>query len=816
MMLNNQGDAACLIQSKASSQNASSVTSHTFTNLDKRVSSNMSIRNNPSSVGYGLLHEDVQPRSHKATSLIRLLSGVPLVALLLSFVADRAMRWKPSTLVLYIFSNSDPEALNNLHYFVREGISSPKDGCDYLIVLQQGKMKQSTTLSSDEDVVDEAHDSADSHYRGIMCSGSSCDGVMDNSGGENRILTMTNERGTVLPGYDEEDDITGGHEDMDVMEQDLPVLPPNARYVKHDNECYDWGTIGWLISSKKVDVSKYLHFIFINSSVRGPFIPPHLTGLIGHWSKLLIRRLEGSVKLVGASISCEGTPSRGDEDGEWRKNPHVQSYLLATDRWDAIWYGEVGSTAAVLDAGYNIDSLMMRYQGVDWRNRSNWGCNGGKSPSGLNYYDGLDLDPYEVMFIKLKAGQSDAIRLSAPRKASKYQHWIQMRPSSSSTSSNSHSSHTSIWTRMKKLLRKGWRLVGQEQDLLHTAHEGGMSSKGLHAGITSSNHYKSDPLGHKAAAILEMLDHGEQCFDVAYYLAHNPDLQDMVLGYKEMLSAGTWTEAPDVVSASSATCSDASSATSSDHDVVSASSATSSDHDDDGGSSGMSSNSSSSDSTLLNCGDNATTAMHYDDTQTEGLHYDYHGSSEDRLPGLEVEGLLKDRFINVSNQAHINSSHSCSSDHDEGGQLIDTSNHEDHGAAELQPCVKNLHSPTAAAAAADPTEDDLPFWVRAAAAALWTHWVTEGQFEVEGRPFRNHDSRLAALMTQPDYWMMNIDESDVIASSAPSDDDDGGDAAGDQVSSTSATAADVDPGSARVSLSSDCDNDRSRPLTVLV
>ncbi len=29
-------------------------------------------------------------------------------------------------------------------------------------------------------------------------------------------------------------------------------LPPNARYVTHRNECYDWGTLGWLLLQKKV------------------------------------------------------------------------------------------------------------------------------------------------------------------------------------------------------------------------------------------------------------------------------------------------------------------------------------------------------------------------------------------------------------------------------------------------------------------------------------------------------------------------------------------------------------------------------------
>lgn len=38
------------------------------------------------------------------------------------------------------------------------------------------------------------------------------------------------------------------------------------------------------------------------------------------------------VKLVGPTISCEGSPYKGNAKGEWRTNPHVQSYVLATDQ----------------------------------------------------------------------------------------------------------------------------------------------------------------------------------------------------------------------------------------------------------------------------------------------------------------------------------------------------------------------------------------------------------------------------------------------------------------------------------------------------
>ena len=58
-------------------------------------------------------------------------------------------------------------------------------------------------------------------------------------------------------------------------ETKLPSLPSNAQYVYHENECYDWGTFGWLLDSGHVDASKFQYFIFMNSSVRGPFLPPY-------------------------------------------------------------------------------------------------------------------------------------------------------------------------------------------------------------------------------------------------------------------------------------------------------------------------------------------------------------------------------------------------------------------------------------------------------------------------------------------------------------------------------------------------------------
>ena len=41
----------------------------------------------------------------------------------------------PDTLVMYVYSNSDPEYERNLRFFVANGVRAG-DGCDYVIVLQ--------------------------------------------------------------------------------------------------------------------------------------------------------------------------------------------------------------------------------------------------------------------------------------------------------------------------------------------------------------------------------------------------------------------------------------------------------------------------------------------------------------------------------------------------------------------------------------------------------------------------------------------------------------------------------------------------------
>jgi hypothetical protein len=35
----------------------------------------------------------------------------------------------------------------------------------------------------------------------------------------------------------------------------------------------------------------------------------------------------------------------------------------------------MGASAAMLARGYNLDCMLLRYQGINWLDKANWNCN---------------------------------------------------------------------------------------------------------------------------------------------------------------------------------------------------------------------------------------------------------------------------------------------------------------------------------------------------------------------------------------------------------------------------------------------------------
>uniref|UniRef100_A0A6C0DR71 Uncharacterized protein n=1 Tax=viral metagenome TaxID=1070528 RepID=A0A6C0DR71_9ZZZZ len=151
-------------------------------------------------------------------------------------------------------------------------------------------------------------------------------------------------------------------------------VPPYVRVLRRDNLGYDFG--GWSDGLLTDDLYKeYSSFIFVNSSVIGPFMRP---GDGRRWTDIYLGGLVGDVKLFGSTINTCMRPMT---------NSHVQSYIFALDRSTldyliecgifsmrdyvktldaAVHSREIAMSRRVIERGWNIGSLLTYYKGVDF------------------------------------------------------------------------------------------------------------------------------------------------------------------------------------------------------------------------------------------------------------------------------------------------------------------------------------------------------------------------------------------------------------------------------------------------------------------
>lgn len=138
----------------------------------------------------------------------------------------------------------------------------------------------------------------------------------------------------------------------------------NVLVVERENTCYDFGAWGIGISSVE-DLSRYSHFFFINSSVRGPFLPVYETR---RWWRVFVEQLGGpeNVGLVGTSLNCWVSLSE----------THLQSMFLVTDNLDlmmpslrcmrdhsdAVSNGEISTSQRFLAHNYSLKTQLVAFQ----------------------------------------------------------------------------------------------------------------------------------------------------------------------------------------------------------------------------------------------------------------------------------------------------------------------------------------------------------------------------------------------------------------------------------------------------------------------
>lgn len=188
--------------------------------------------------------------------------------------------------------------------------------------------------------------------------------------------------------------------------------------LERDNSGFDFGAHAHALTHLakahgcEVEDLPYQHFVFLNGGVAGPFLPAYFPRE-RHWTTVLTSLLDHRVKLVGPSIVCLPASDSGGY------GPKVEGYCFATDRtglcilwrngqifvdhptkFDAIVNGEYGMSRAILGAGFSLDCMLYKYQGIDWSDPANWDQNGNTPPSRQGTYDGVSIHPFEVVFHK--------------------------------------------------------------------------------------------------------------------------------------------------------------------------------------------------------------------------------------------------------------------------------------------------------------------------------------------------------------------------------------------------------------------------------
>jgi hypothetical protein len=169
-------------------------------------------------------------------------------------------------------------------------------------------------------------------------------------------------------------------------------LPDYIKVLYRENIGYDFG--GWSDGILTNDLYKqYDKFIFVNSSVIGPFLPSYYKG---KWTDVYIDGLKNDgpkndgikndVKLFGSTINCCFSVY-GPKMIDAVKESHVQSYIFSMDR-EALDYlieneiftkkryitdfvelvikREFRMSRLIIEKGWNIGCLMDNYQGIDF------------------------------------------------------------------------------------------------------------------------------------------------------------------------------------------------------------------------------------------------------------------------------------------------------------------------------------------------------------------------------------------------------------------------------------------------------------------
>ena len=212
-----------------------------------------------------------------------------------------------------------------------------------------------------------------------------------------------------------------------VISGDCSVTLPeraNLRTLRMGNWNNDFG--GYVTFVRESFPNDYARFIFVNSSVRGPFLPAYGSR---DWIEIFTAPLQGDVHLVGASVNIlpETVPLSVRFAEIYDDRPphaHVQTTAYALTRAamdhlmaigfydidetlpkdDVILHYELRLSREILRNGWNMSSILPVYGDLDYRSLACDFENFSSKAGDVLYagaFFGRTLSPVEAMFVKV-------------------------------------------------------------------------------------------------------------------------------------------------------------------------------------------------------------------------------------------------------------------------------------------------------------------------------------------------------------------------------------------------------------------------------
>eukprot|EP00026_Physarum_polycephalum_P013102 Phypoly_transcript_13472.p1 GENE.Phypoly_transcript_13472~~Phypoly_transcript_13472.p1 ORF type:complete len:337 (+),score=31.49 Phypoly_transcript_13472:29-1039(+) len=195
----------------------------------------------------------------------------------------------------------------------------------------------------------------------------------------------------------------------------------NIKVYRRENNkphCGDFGAWEFLfeILVKEKKLKRYKRIMFINDTVRGPFINPNFLVMFSqdfHFTDLFSAAITEDTRYIGSYIHC------GNLDPVAVVGfSHVQTMSFMLDdvalelsrplmtcyesHSDTITYGEIGLSKNLIKNNINIGTMMYAYKGIDFRcnDQLRHRCNDLKYAVFPDNYFEISVNPMEVVFIK--------------------------------------------------------------------------------------------------------------------------------------------------------------------------------------------------------------------------------------------------------------------------------------------------------------------------------------------------------------------------------------------------------------------------------